>query len=152
MSMKNSSDTIRNRTRDLPVSSAVPHTKHVLLIINTLKSPERYIAFFTCNKLRHFYSPASFTPSINLVLIFRGWVDPRATVRLEVLCQWKIPVIPSGIEPATFLFLAQFPHTKHVLLVINTFKSPERYIAFFTCNKLCHFYSCNTIYKNRSHS
>jgi len=50
-----------------------------------------------------------YTQEIFLALIYvRGWVDPRAKVRPERICQWKIAITPSGIEPATLQLVAQW--------------------------------------------
>jgi hypothetical protein len=50
------------------------------------------------------YASAAFNPRINLVLIFRGWVDLRAhgTIR----CHGKTPATP-GIDSGTFRLVAQ---------------------------------------------
>ena len=47
--------------------------------------------------------PAEDIPGTNFY-----WVDQRTIVRLEVLCQWKITIKPSGIETAAFGLVVQF--------------------------------------------
>jgi hypothetical protein len=72
----------------------------------------------------------------------RGWVEPRAIARPEGLCQWKIPITPSGIEPTTFQLVAQclnqLRHRVHLHISVSvgyhkSFGRLLRYWLVLTC-------------------
>ena len=76
-----------------------------------------------------------YLPQISLVLISgRGWDDPRAGVRADE----KIPITPSGIQPATFRLVARVLYSWQGHVTTNT-RIAHCWVSFATMvTRMCH--------------
>jgi hypothetical protein len=85
-----------------------------------------------------------------LLISVRGWVDPRDIVSPEGLCQWKILMTPSGVEPATFQLVTQSVNQRQhrVPLIFTRVSSvwrnfSRRNICLFPFNATCPAVKCS---------
>jgi hypothetical protein len=92
---------------------------------------------------------------IFLVLIsVRGWVNPRAILRPEGLCKWKMPGTPPGNKPPAFRVFAAGPNQLRprgappppqlqysIKLLRCWLLCPNNYVSFFLqMNQVLHSY------------